>query len=204
MKDHLRGVNIHHRDVAAENFSDADGLESSLHGELFLSVGSEKRQFVADFQAVAIGEGARKQNGIGLSEEHQRIGNLRLRLVELVVAQLVVARGVHAQDQQIAFVRECCLHHDLDHGFGHLHARRGAHGIEYFFGESGFPGGDFQCGFARQFFNGGAQGIQQSGIAGADREKYRDAERDAQSGQRHAQPVGSPLLESDEPHRAEH
>src|SRR6266849_3934156 len=113
MENDLRRVDVHHRDVAAKNFSDANWFERSLNGELLLSIGSEKRKLVADFQSVAVGKGARKQNGVGLREEHERIGNLRLRSVELIVAELLISRRVHSQNQQGAFIRKGSLHHGL-------------------------------------------------------------------------------------------
>ena len=181
MENHLRGVDVHHRDVAAKHFSHADRFERSLDGELFLSVGSEKRHLVADLQAVAVGKGARKQNGIRLREKHQGIGNLRLRAVELIVAELLISRRVHSQNEQGAFVRKGSLHHGLDHRFRELHAGRGAHGVEHLFGKSGFSGGNLQRRLARQFLHGRAQGIKQSGVAGANREKNGHAEGDAKS-----------------------
>ena len=182
MENHLRGVDVHHRDVAAKNFSHADRLECPLDGELFLSVGSEERQLVADLQAVAVGKGARKQNGVGLREKHERIGDLRLRAVELIVAELLISRRVHAQNQQGAFVRKGSLHHGLDHRFRKLHAGRGAHGVEHLFGKSGFSGGNLQRRLARQFLDGRAQGVKQGGVAGANREKNGHAKGDAESG----------------------
>ena len=182
MEHHLRGVNVHHRDVTAKNFSHADRLERSLDGELFFSVGSEERHLVANLQAMAVGKGARKQDGVGLREKHQGIGNLRLRAVELIVAELLITRRVHSQNQEGAFVRKGGLHHGLDHGFRELHAGRSAHSVEHLFGKSGFSGGNLQRRLARQLLHGPAQGIKQGGIAGANREKNGHAKGDAEGG----------------------
>ena len=182
MKNNLRGVDIHHRDVAAKNFSDADRFECSLDGEILFSIGSEKRKFIADLQAVAIGKGARKQNGIGLREKDKRIGDLRLRAVELIIPKLLISRGVHSENQQSAFVRKRSLHHGLDHGFSKLHAGCGANRVEHFFGKTGFSGGNLQRRFSRELLHRGVQGIKQSGIAGANCEKNGDSEGDAESG----------------------
>src|SRR3984893_14977889 len=204
MEYHLCGVDVHHRDVAAKYFSDANRLERSLDGELFLSVGSEQLQLVSDLQAVAVGKYARKQDGVWLRKEHQRIGDLRLSLVELIIPELVISRGVDTQDQEGAFVRKGSLHHGFDHRCRELHAGRSTHRVEHLFGKSGFSGRNLQRGLARKFLDGRAQGIKQGGIAGADGKKNGNAERNAQRGQRHAEPVGAPLLEGDEPQRPEH
>ena len=62
-------------------------------------------QPIADLQAVAFGEGAREQNRIGLRQIAERVGELGRRAVELVLAQLLIAGGIHAEDQQVAFIR---------------------------------------------------------------------------------------------------
>ncbi len=49
MKDDLRGVDIHHRDVAAKTSPTPTGL-NALDGEILFSIGSEKRKFISDLE----------------------------------------------------------------------------------------------------------------------------------------------------------
>src|SRR5580698_4505452 len=102
MENDLCRVDIHHTNITAKDFSDANRFKCALNRKLFLSIGSEERHLVADLQTVAVGKGAGKQYGVGLREEDERIGNVGLRLVKLIIAQLVVSSGVHSQDEQRA------------------------------------------------------------------------------------------------------
>jgi hypothetical protein len=200
----LRGVNVHDGDVSAEDRSDAHGLENSFHREIFSATGREQRQSVADFERMALGEGARKQDRGRLSEVGERIDNLSLRFIEFVVAQLRIAGGVHAQNQEVAFAGVHGARVDFDHRLGDLHAGRCADGVQNLFGETGFAGGDLQIGFSRDFFDGELQRIEQSHVGGANGEKDRDSKRDAQRGENHANPVRAPLPPGDQPQREEH
>ena len=95
----------------------------------------------------------RKQNRIRLRKICKWIGNLRLRFVELVLPQLLVARRVHAQDQKVALVLKSRVRNHFNHRLGQLHPRRRPHRVERLFRKSRLARRHFKCRFAGQPLN---------------------------------------------------
>ncbi len=149
-------------------------------------------------------ERSRDHQRIRLRQIDKRVGNFGLRAVEFVVAQGLIARGVHAEHEQASFVGERRLRDHFDDGLGNLHSRRRTDSIQHAFGKARFSGGHFERGLSRHFLDGFCERVEQGGVGGANGEEDGHAERDAERGERHAQPVHAPLPLTDHPEGAEH
>ena len=67
------GVDIHDGEVAAECRGHAAGLEDAADGELAGALHGGEGDFIAGVEAVAVGELAGDDQGIGLGEEDERV-----------------------------------------------------------------------------------------------------------------------------------
>ena len=103
------------------------GLKDAFNDEVCFAVRGEDGQMAADLQSVAIGEGARKQNGVGLGEVRERVGNLGRRLVKIILAQLLIAGGIDAENENVSLVLKGSVDDDFDDGLGQLHAGSCSH-----------------------------------------------------------------------------
>src|SRR5262249_27823195 len=196
-ENELRVEDIRHGDLAAEDLAQARRAEYAADGEILFALRSEQGQFVALLQFVFIGERARDEDRIGLSERDQWISDLTVGFVELILPQFTVAQHIHTDDQQIAFVFKSRVSDDLYGRFGDPHTRRILHRLPDAFGKTRFAAGDLQSRLAGDLLDSRRQRIDQRHVGRAHREEDRHPERDAEQSQQGAYPVSPPLFPRD-------
>ncbi len=204
IENDLRGIDVHDGDVAAENLADSNGLKDSLNREVFATHRRVQGQRIADLQRVAIGKRAGKQDGIGTRKKDERVGDFGLRFIELVIAQLLIASGVDAENEEVSFFGEGRARDDLDNRLSDFYAGSRADRFKDFFRKTCFARGDLQCGFAGNLFDGEAERVEQGDVGSADGKKYRNAQRNAHGGQEKAETMIPPLLPANVPERQKH
>jgi hypothetical protein len=115
LEDLLRGIDIHHRQVAAERCGHAARLHDAADGESAVAEGGPKRHRAADAQVILPGEFICQDDRVGLRQENQRVvHDLRIAALEVVITQAAVAQHVDAEHVQTPLTRHSAVDHGLD------------------------------------------------------------------------------------------
>ena len=109
----LRRVDVHHRQAAAESLGQSSRAEQAAHGKGPGAFHRLQNQPAAHGKAVAGGKIAADHDGIRLRQEDQRI--IQFRSSEVVLANALVRRHVHTQDEQVALPAPARAHHGFHH-----------------------------------------------------------------------------------------
>ena len=94
-------------------------------------------------KAVAIGELAGEDEGIGLREEHQGVvDHVLVAAVEIVVAQAAVAGHIHRENQDAALAGEAGIDGGFDHRGRGADLRNRLDALQHILAETGISGRD--------------------------------------------------------------
>ena len=132
-------------------------------------------------------EPLRQEDGVGLGQELQGIGEFRRRSAVLPDAR--IGQDVHAQDQQHLAGKACHRRHRLDHGDRVGDARRPGDDREQGFVESHLARADLEAALPGDVVQAGPEGLQDPVVGQADGQHHGHAQGDAQDGDEAPQPV---------------
>ena len=146
----LSGVDVHHRQIAAESAGQSAGFHDAANGEAFLAFHGLHGNRRADREMIFLCERGGDDQRIGLGQKDQRIVDAGLvAAFDVVIAQAAVARHIDAQDQNVALPRKPRAGDSFNHRNRRTDLRNRLHALQNVFVESRFSGRDLQLRRAR-------------------------------------------------------
>ncbi len=111
----LRGVDVHHHEVAAEGLRESLGAHEAARGHLPDAGRDPDRQRPPGGETGTLGEVAGEKGGVGLGQEQERVVEVGVVALEAVVAHLAVPEEIDADHHETAEFPLFRDHDLLDH-----------------------------------------------------------------------------------------
>src|SRR5258706_12104481 len=188
-KNILSGIDVHDRDISVKNLADPRFAKYAAYRELDRARLGIDDKFVAVLKTKTLRKCFCNRHRILSVSECEGVFYDKTALIDPVVIENQIARGVEAEDKYLLAIAEWGRGDGFGHRLGDLHAGCRADDVENVLRKARLARDHLESSLSGKLFDGVVERIDQRFIGGFNRKKKRKAARQARGPERQPQRV---------------